>query len=111
MAVATDLNPGTSPTHNLLLMAQMAVLGSRMTIDEGLLSVTAVAARALGLEADRGRIRAGLRADLALFRAKDPRELLYYLGAGLCSGVVKNGHYHRIEAARPGRLRPWQVGR
>ena len=111
IAVATDLNPGTSPTHNLLLMVQMAVLGSRMTIDEGLLSVTAVAARALGLEADRGRVRPGLRADLALFRAKDPRELLYYLGAGLCSGVVKNGHYHRIEAARPGRLRPWQVGR
>ena len=111
MAVATDMNPGTSPTHNLLLMAQLAVLGSGMTMDEGLLGVTAVAARALGLENDRGRVCAGLRADLALFRARDPRELLFYLGAGLCSGVVKNGHYHRIEAARPGRLRPWQVGR
>jgi imidazolonepropionase len=110
MAVATDMNPGTSPTHNLLLMVQLAVLGSGMTMDEGLLSVTAVAARAIGLGDDRGRIRAGLRADLALFRARDPRELLYYLGAGLCSGVVKTGHYHRIEAARPGRIRPWQLG-
>jgi len=111
MAVATDMNPGTSPTHNLLLMVQLAVLGSRLTLDEGLLSVTSVAAQALGLKEDRGRLRAGLRADLALFRARDPRELIYYLGAGLCSGVVKNGHYHRIDAARPGRLRPWQVGR
>ena len=111
MAVATDLNPGTSPTHNLLLMAQLAVLGSRMTMQEALLSITSVAAKALKLEHDRGTIRAGMRADLALFRVRDPRELLYYFGASLCSAVVKSGHYHRVEAPRPGRIRPWQAGR
>ena len=110
IAVATDMNPGTSPTHNLLLMAQLAVLGSGLTMQEGLLSVTSVAARALGLQDDRGRVRSGLRADLALFRARDPRELLYHLGSSLCSAVVKSGHYHRVEAARPGRLRLRQTG-
>ncbi|MCO4773095.1 MAG: imidazolonepropionase [Deltaproteobacteria bacterium] len=104
MAVATDFNPGTSPTDNLMLMAQLQVLGGGMTLDEGILAVTAHAARAVGLEGDRGVLRRGMRADLALFRCQDPRELLYRLGASLCAGVVRDGVYHRIEAARPGLL-------
>ena len=105
MAVATDHNPGSSPTNNLLLVAQMAVLGCGMTWTEALLGVTHVAAKALGLEEDRGQIAEGKRADLALFRCKDPRELLYHVGATLCSGVVKDGRYIRVEAARPASLR------
>ena len=103
VAVATDLNPGTSPTHNLLLMAQMAVLGSGLTIPEAIRSVTEVAARAVGLQ-DRGVIREGKRADLALWRCKDPRELIYRLGSSPCSGVIKDGQYHRVETPRAGRV-------
>jgi len=105
MAVATDQNPGSSPTDNLLLMAQMAVLASGMTIAEALLGITVHAARALGLAHDRGRVAEGMRADLALFRCQDPRELLYRLGAPLCSGVIKDGRYHRVEAGRMGGVR------
>jgi imidazolonepropionase len=104
VAVATDLNPGTSPTHNLLLMAQMAVLSCNLSIEESLLALTSVAARAVGMS-DRGIVRAGLRADLAFWRCRDPRELIYQLGVAPCSGVVKNGRYHRVESPRPGRVR------
>ncbi len=104
VAVATDLNPGSSPTNNLLLMAQMAVLGCHLTIEQALLSVTTHAAAALDLD-DRGTIAPGQAADLALWRCRDPRELLYHLGIAPCSGVVKGGRYHRVEAPRPGRLR------
>jgi len=105
MAVATDWNPGSSPTDNLLLMAQMAVLGCGMSLDEALLAITVNAARAVGLEGDRGVLREGMRADLAMFRISDPRELLYQLGSSPCSGLVKNGRYFRVESARPGRMR------
>lgn len=104
MAVATDQNPGTSPTNNLLLMAQLQVLAGGMTLDEAILGVTANAARALNLHEDRGALRRGMRADLALFRCRDPRELLYRLGDSPCAGIVKNGAYHRVESARPGLL-------
>lgn len=104
MAVATDMNPGTSPSDNLLLMAQLQVLGGGMTLDEAILGVTAHAATALGLSADRGMLKRGMRADLALFRCRDPRELLYRLGSSLCAGIVRDGTYHRVEAARPGLL-------
>ncbi|MBJ96230.1 MAG: imidazolonepropionase [Rickettsiales bacterium] len=105
MAVATDWNPGTSPADNLLLMAQMAVLGCGLTIEEALLGVTLHAAHALDLGQDRGMLRVGMRADLAMFRIHDPRELIYQLGSSPCSGLVKNGRYLRVEAARPGRIR------
>lgn len=104
MAVATDHNPGTSPTDNLMLMAQLQVLQGGMTLDEAILAVTTHAARALGLERERGRLAPGMRADIALFRCRDPRELLYRIGASQCTGIVRDGVYHRIEAARPGLL-------
>ncbi len=72
VALATDCNPGTSPTVNLPLMAQMGVLGCRMTIDEAILGVTTHAAAALGLQDDRGMLRAGMRADLALQTLRFP---------------------------------------
>ena len=104
MAVATDQNPGSSPTSNLLLMAQLQVLAGGMTLEEAILGITTNAARALALASDRGALKPGMRADLALFRCRDPRELLYWLGDAPCTGIVKNGAYHRVESARPGLL-------
>lgn len=80
MAVATDLNPGSSPLASLTLAMNMACTLFRLTPEEALLGVTAHAARALGLP-DRGRIAPGLRADLCLWDADHPAELSYRIGA------------------------------
>lgn len=80
MAVATDLNPGSSPLASLTLAMNMACTLFRMTPEEALQGTTIHAARALGL-ADRGRIAAGLRADLCLWDADHPAELSYRIGA------------------------------
>ncbi len=80
MAVATDLNPGSSPLASLTLAMNMACTLFRLTPEEALLGTTAHAARALGL-VDRGRIAPGLRADLCLWDADHPAELAYRIGA------------------------------
>lgn len=80
MAVATDLNPGSSPLASLPLAMNMACTLFGLTPEEALLGTTAHAARALGL-ADRGRIAPGLCADLCLWEADHPAELAYRIGA------------------------------
>ena len=80
MAVATDLNPGSSPLASLTLAMNMACTLFRMTPEEALLGTTAHAAKALGLP-DRGRIAPGLRADLCLWEADHPAELAYRIGS------------------------------
>lgn len=90
MAVGTDLNPGTSPTTNLLLCAGLAVRDAGMTSDEAILGVTKNAARAAGL-ADIGSIRIGAHADLAAFRVKSAHSLTYALGGIRASQVVIGG--------------------
>ncbi len=79
MAVATDCNPGSSPLTSLLLAMNMACTLFRLTPEEALAGVTRVAAKALGLD-DCGMIRSGLRADLAIWEARHPAELVYRPG-------------------------------
>ena len=90
VAIATDCNPGTSPVTSLLLMLNMACTLFRLTPEEALAGVTQNAARALGL-ADRGRLEAGARADLALWEVGEPAELAYAVGANPCIGSVHAG--------------------
>ena len=80
MAVATDMNPGSSPMTSITLAMNMACTLFRLTPQEALAGVTTNAARALGL-ADRGRIAPGLLADLAVWDAAHPAELAYRIGA------------------------------
>ena len=82
MAVATDCNPGTSPLLSLRQAMQLACTHFKLTPEEALRGTTVHAARALGL-ADRGVLRPGLRADFALWDARRPAELCYWLGGGL----------------------------
>ena len=90
IAIATDCNPGTSPTTSLLLMVNMACTLFRLTPEEALAGVTRNAARALGL-ADRGVLAAGTRADIALFDIAEPAELAYRFGSNPCVGVIRGG--------------------
>jgi imidazolonepropionase len=90
MAVATDLNPGTSPLCSLPLMLNMACTLFRLTPEEALLGVTRHAAQALGLN-DRGRLAPGLRADFALYAISQPAELCYQFGVSQLKQLIING--------------------
>ncbi|MCQ4160281.1 imidazolonepropionase [Roseomonas sp. GC11] len=90
MALSTDMNPGSSPARSLLLMLNLGCTLFRLTVEEALRGVTCHAAAALGL-ADRGVLRAGLRADFALYGIGRPAELCYWLGGHPCLGRVVGG--------------------
>lgn len=94
VAIATDLNPGSSPVHSLLATMNMACVLFGLTPEEALLGVTANAARALGL-ADRGRLAAGFKADIALWEVERPGDLAYPLGYNPLAAVIRNGEVVR----------------
>ena len=80
IALATDHNPGSSPTLSPLLMMNMACTLFRMTPEEAWRGFTVNAARALGLPEGYGRLCAGSRADFAVWDAEHPRDLVYRFG-------------------------------
>jgi imidazolonepropionase len=81
MALATDANPGSSPILSLLLVLNMGCTLFGLTPEEALAGVTRHAARALGVEHDRGTLETGKRADLALWDVPSPAALAYWIGA------------------------------
>ncbi|PAU53061.1 imidazolonepropionase [Pseudomonas indica] len=91
MAIASDLNPGTSPALSLRLMLNMACTSFRLTPEEALAGVTLHAARALGLDAELGSLEVGKRADFVAWDIQRPAELAYWLGGDLPKRVVRQG--------------------
>jgi imidazolonepropionase len=91
IALATDHNPGTSPTLSLLLMMNMACTLFRLTPEEALAGATRHAAQALGLAGSHGQLRAGWRADFAVWSVDHPNELAYRFGHNPCVAVVAGG--------------------
>ncbi len=91
MAVATDLNPGTSPLLSLRLAMNQSSILFRMTPDEALRGTTINAARALGLSTTKGRIAPGNDADLAIWNLKHPAELAYWVGGNPLREVMAAG--------------------
>jgi imidazolonepropionase len=91
MAVATDHNPGSSPTLSLLLMLNMACTLFRLTPEEALRGATAHAARALGLSATHGTLEPGKRADFVVWNVEHPNELAYGFGRNPCRHVIAGG--------------------
>ena len=79
IALASDCNPGSSPSASLLLTMSMACTLFRMMPEEALAGVTRNAAKALGLD-DAGSIEVGMRADLSIWNAEHPSELAYRIG-------------------------------
>jgi imidazolonepropionase len=82
MAVATDLNPGTSPLQSLRLAMSLACTHFRLTPEDALRGATEHAAAALGLR-DRGQLAVGQRADFAQWNVAHPAELCYWLAGDL----------------------------
>lgn len=90
IAIATDLNPGTSPICSLLLMLNMACTLFRLTPEEALIGVTRHAAAALGMD-DRGQLKVGMRADFACYQISQPAELCYQFGVSSLKQLIING--------------------
>ena len=91
VALASDFNPGTSPTVNFPLMLTLGVSQLRMSLAEVLIAATVNGAAAVGIAGEVGQIAPGFAADLALFAIADARELPYWYGARLCVGSWKAG--------------------
>ena len=91
MAIASDHNPGSSPTLSLLLMLHMACTLFRLTPEEALRGVTVHAARALGLAPTHGALETGKQADFVVWDLEHPNELAYWFGRNPCRRVVRAG--------------------
>ncbi|AFH60842.1 imidazolonepropionase [Paenibacillus caseinilyticus] len=91
VALATDRNPGSSPTESLPLIMNLACLGMGMTPEEVLSACTINAAHAIGRASRIGSIEAGKQADLVLFDAPNVTYLQYHFGVNLVDTVIKRG--------------------
>ena len=91
VALATDFNPGTSPTPSLPLVMTVACLALKLTPTETLAAVTINAAAALGIADEVGSIESGRQADLAIWAVPTHRQIPYWPAADLVRTVVKRG--------------------
>ncbi|NBA94107.1 imidazolonepropionase [Pseudomonas sp. R5(2019)] len=91
IAIASDLNPGTSPVLSLRLMLNMACTLFRMTPEEALAGVTLHAATALGLGNSHGSLEVGKVADFVAWDIERPADLAYWLGGDVQKRVVQHG--------------------
>ena len=88
IAIATDCNPGTSPTTSLPLMMNMACTLWEMTPEEALCGVTINAAKALGIESSQGSLKVGKAAKLAIWQIEHPAQLSYQFGSSLLKQLI-----------------------
>jgi imidazolonepropionase len=91
VALATDLNPGTSPTMSLPLVMSIACLEMGLTPAEALVAVTINAAYSIGRGAEVGSIEPGKQADLVVWVVPSVDQIPYWLGGRLVRSVVKRG--------------------
>ena len=94
LAIASDYNPGSAPMGDLLTQAALLGTFEKLSNAEVLAGITFRAAAALGLQ-DRGRLVAGYKADIAIFRTEHYNEILYHQGQLRPVQVVKNGRFYR----------------
>jgi imidazolonepropionase len=91
VALATDYNPGTSPTISMPMAMSLACTHMKMSPAETLVAATMNGAHALRLAERKGSIEAGKDADFAIFALQDYREIPYWFGANHCWVTVLNG--------------------
>ena len=91
VALATDYNPGSSPTENLQLVMTLACLVMKLTPEEVLTAVTINAAAAINRQDDIGSLEVGKKADIVLFDTPNLEYLIYHFGINHTDTVIKNG--------------------
>ncbi|MEP7382628.1 MAG: imidazolonepropionase [Gemmatimonadota bacterium] len=91
VALATDFNPGTSPTPNFPLILAIAVSQLHLSVSEAILAATVNGAAALDLAQETGQLAPGFSADLALFDIEDAREIPYWYGDRRCRATWVRG--------------------
>jgi imidazolonepropionase len=91
VALATDFNPGTSPTLSMSMILSLACAQMRMTPAEAIASATINPAYSLRQHDRVGSLEVGKYADIAAFEVADYREIPYYFGVNLCSMTMKRG--------------------
>lgn len=104
LALATDFNPGTSPTTNFPLVLTLGVSQLRLSAAEAMVAGTVNGAGALGIAGSVGQLAPGFSADLVLWEVGDVRELPYWYGAGRCRASWTRGkpcHTHDLALAFP----------
>jgi imidazolonepropionase len=91
VALATDYNPGTSPTLSMPMAMSLACTHMRMSPAEAIAASTINGAWALRVASRKGSIEPGKDADLALFDADDYREIPYWFGSNRCEMTIISG--------------------
>lgn len=91
VALATDYNPGTSPTLNMSMILSLACTQLRMTPAEAITAATINGAYALRREKQIGSLGVGKLADVAVFDVADYREIPYYFGVNTCWLTIRQG--------------------
>jgi imidazolonepropionase len=91
VALATDYNPGTSPTISMPMAMSLACTHMKMSPAEAVAAATINGAWALRVADSKGSIESGKDADLAVFSVHDYREIPYWFGANHCATTILNG--------------------
>ncbi len=100
VALATDCNPGSSPTESMTTILALATIGMGLTVEEALTAATLNAAAALGRAGEIGSVELGKKADLLVLNEPTHYHLVYHYGVNPVRHVVKNGSV----VVRDGRL-------
>jgi len=101
VALATDYNPGTSPTVSMPMILSLACTQLRMTPSEAIAAATINAAYALRRARSVGSLEVGKQADIAVFEVADYREIPYYFGVDHCWMTLKRGRVIHVPKESP----------
>jgi imidazolonepropionase len=91
IALATDFNPGSSPTPSMQMILSIACTQMRMTPSEAVTAATINGACSLGCEGRLGSLEAGKQADIVMYDCSDYRQIPYFFGFNHAVAVIKSG--------------------
>ncbi len=91
VALATDFNPGTSPTPNFPLIVALGVSQLHLSVAEAVIAATVNGSAALALAGEVGQIAHGYSADFAVYDVGDVREVPYWYGDNRCVATYVRG--------------------